>query len=135
MQLRKRCDREQRCQNIGQNAEYASRDHCMDVMRQQASQTVGQCPKGVDAEDAKQCIGGDPEPRLRNPLRRVGNLGRLQVRRPVLELMPRSSGRARRRCKDTGACRLRSGKSGGQSTLPGRQTTGPVPASGAINGP
>jgi hypothetical protein len=51
------CDRAQRCKGIGQDAEYATRSHCLTRMREQAQKTVGECNQGIDRGDLAQCVG------------------------------------------------------------------------------
>jgi len=51
-----RCDREQRCNRIGPEGEYADRNHCMNVMTQKAREDMNQCHGGVDQEDLRQCL-------------------------------------------------------------------------------
>jgi hypothetical protein len=52
-----RCDRAQRCGQIRNDGEYATRAHCMNVMQDEAKQTVGQCRQGIDRGDVEQCVG------------------------------------------------------------------------------
>jgi hypothetical protein len=51
------CDRAQRCKAIGQDAEYATRAHCLSLMRKEAHETVGECNQGIDRGDLAQCVG------------------------------------------------------------------------------
>jgi hypothetical protein len=51
-----RCDYEQRCSHIGPDMRYASRDHCMNVMRSQARGDFNQCHAGVDQKDLRECL-------------------------------------------------------------------------------
>jgi Family of unknown function (DUF6184) len=51
-----RCDRAQRCNQIGPAQRYSDRGHCMNVMRADARQMLGQCPRGVDEPDVRECL-------------------------------------------------------------------------------
>ncbi|HEV8246317.1 MAG TPA: DUF6184 family natural product biosynthesis lipoprotein [Polyangiaceae bacterium] len=51
-----RCDREQRCNQIGAGAKYSSRQHCMNVMGPKAADDVGDCRLGVDQKDLRECL-------------------------------------------------------------------------------
>jgi hypothetical protein len=51
------CDRAQRCKTIGRDAEHATREHCLSVMREDARQVVGECRQGIDRGDLAQCVG------------------------------------------------------------------------------
>ena len=64
-----RCDREQSCRNIGSGKTYASRNACVDELRDK-SQTelrASECPGGVDSTQLDKCLAevrgekcGDP---------------------------------------------------------------------------
>jgi hypothetical protein len=51
-----RCDREQRCMEIGPEKKYSNRDHCLSVMRKEARESLGECHRGVDEGDVRQCL-------------------------------------------------------------------------------
>lgn len=51
-----RCDYEQRCNHIGSQMRYASRQHCMNVMRSEAEQNLNQCQGGLDHDDVRECL-------------------------------------------------------------------------------
>jgi hypothetical protein len=51
------CDRAQRCKQIGREAEYGSREHCLGVMGKTAQEAVGECNQGIDRDDLAQCLG------------------------------------------------------------------------------
>ena len=51
-----RCDHEQRCNDIGPNKKYGSREHCMTVMRDDAAKSVNHCKRGIDQEDLRECL-------------------------------------------------------------------------------
>ncbi len=54
-----RCDNEQRCNNIGPNAKYQNREHCLSVARSDASEELSgdDCRYGVKASDLNECLG------------------------------------------------------------------------------
>ena len=54
-----RCDREQRCNNIGANLEYQSREHCMNVFRADSNEELAEdadCQNGIKPEDLNECM-------------------------------------------------------------------------------
>jgi hypothetical protein len=51
-----RCDHEQRCNDIGPDKKYGSREHCMTVMRDDAAKSVNHCRNGIDQEDVRECL-------------------------------------------------------------------------------
>ncbi len=51
-----RCDHEQRCNQIGANAKYSDRNHCIQVMGGKAREDLQGCVRGVDQEDMRQCM-------------------------------------------------------------------------------
>jgi hypothetical protein len=51
-----RCDHEQRCNDIGPDKKYGSREHCMTVMRDDAAKSVNHCRSGIDQEDMRECL-------------------------------------------------------------------------------
>ena len=51
-----RCDREQRCNEIGESKKYSTREHCLTVMRKEATDDFSDCKKGVDQEDLRECL-------------------------------------------------------------------------------
>jgi hypothetical protein len=51
-----RCDREQRCNSIGSDKKYGSREHCMTVMRDDSAKSVNHCRSGIDEEDLRECM-------------------------------------------------------------------------------
>lgn len=51
-----RCDREVRCNQVGANARYATREDCMDVMRQDSEEELADCHAGIDESDLGQCL-------------------------------------------------------------------------------
>jgi hypothetical protein len=51
-----RCDREQRCKDIGESKTYSDRNHCMTVMKNEAMKDFSDCRTGVDQKDLRQCL-------------------------------------------------------------------------------
>ncbi|MBV9946179.1 MAG: hypothetical protein JOZ69_04965 [Myxococcales bacterium] len=53
-----RCDREQRCNNVGAGQRYASREVCMDQMRGSLANDLNthECPKGIDDAQLDRCM-------------------------------------------------------------------------------
>lgn len=52
-----RCAHEQRCNNIGMDKEFQSHNHCMQVMRADASESLSDgCENGVSRNDLQQCL-------------------------------------------------------------------------------
>ncbi len=53
-----RCDREMRCDNIGKDRTFSSREACISDVKESAREAVGadQCPKGVLQADLTSCL-------------------------------------------------------------------------------
>jgi hypothetical protein len=51
-----RCDREQRCNEIGESKKYSTREHCLTVMKKEATDDFSDCRTGVDQEDLRECL-------------------------------------------------------------------------------
>jgi hypothetical protein len=53
-----RCDREMRCENVGPDKAHASRDACMQKMKQERIQglSVEDCKGGVDRKELAECV-------------------------------------------------------------------------------
>ncbi len=51
-----RCDREQRCGEIGADKDYKDREHCMTTERKDARDELGKCRRGLDRNGLDQCI-------------------------------------------------------------------------------
>jgi hypothetical protein len=53
-----RCEREQRCNNIGAESEFQSRDHCMNVIRPDTGHMLADegCEHGVSRRDLDECL-------------------------------------------------------------------------------
>jgi len=52
-----RCNREQRCGNIGPDKQYSSREHCMTAALSDLRESLADCQAGVDENDVRQCAG------------------------------------------------------------------------------
>lgn len=51
------CDREERCNRIGSDKQFASREHCMDKMSRELRSKLSACADRVDEGDVRQCTG------------------------------------------------------------------------------
>lgn len=53
-----RCEREQRCNNIGASAEYQNQEHCMSVARTDATDSLDDedCRRGIKPGDLSECL-------------------------------------------------------------------------------
>lgn len=51
-----RCDYEQRCNHIGPEMRYSSREHCMNAMSSEVRGDFNQCHAGVDQNDLRECL-------------------------------------------------------------------------------
>jgi hypothetical protein len=51
-----RCDHEQRCNEIGWDKEFPSREQCMTVNRDYAAKKVNKCQVGIDQKDLSHCL-------------------------------------------------------------------------------
>jgi hypothetical protein len=53
-----RCDREARCNDIGATKEFQNREHCLQVMRADAADDLGDddCPNGIGQGDLQECL-------------------------------------------------------------------------------
>jgi hypothetical protein len=51
-----RCDYEARCNRIGPNAEYASRQHCLNVAHDDAAKKLEDCRYGVKQYELSSCL-------------------------------------------------------------------------------
>ena len=50
-----RCEHEQKCNNIGEDADYGTYNQCMDKMRQDAASKFSDCTNGVAESDLRVC--------------------------------------------------------------------------------
>ena len=71
-----RCDREQRCENIGEGRRFANRDACLNDIRSKGDDTLttSSCPGGVDTERLQACLDQVRTERCDNPLDTLGRL-------------------------------------------------------------
>ncbi|MEZ4407015.1 MAG: DUF6184 family natural product biosynthesis lipoprotein [Polyangiales bacterium] len=71
-----RCDREMRCQNIGQGREYENRAACIRDVRTSHADDVNrsECPAGVDQRELAECMEEVRNEDCNNPLDTVGRL-------------------------------------------------------------
>lgn len=53
---RAQCDRAERCAQVGENALYSSRQHCLNVLWEGAAQHFGACRSGVDHAELDRCL-------------------------------------------------------------------------------
>jgi hypothetical protein len=53
---RARCDRAERCGQIGLNAQYSSREHCLNVLWQDSLDQLSGCRNGVDQGAVNECL-------------------------------------------------------------------------------
>lgn len=51
-----RCNREARCNNIGPAAAFASWEHCVSVLRNDAQRNLGACSYGVKDRELRACV-------------------------------------------------------------------------------
>jgi len=53
-----RCDREARCNDVGPSKEFQNREHCLQVMRKDASDKLADddCPNGIANRDLQGCL-------------------------------------------------------------------------------
>jgi hypothetical protein len=71
-----RCDREARCNNVGQDREYASKDTCSNKIRSEWRDelTFGKCPGGIDAKELNECLEGIRNEDCGNPFDTLGRV-------------------------------------------------------------
>lgn len=53
------CDREFRCNNIGEGREFQNRDHCLTIARNDATEELTEdsdCRRGIKPEDLNECL-------------------------------------------------------------------------------
>lgn len=64
-----RCDREERCDNIGANRKYVTREVCVEQIRHDNLNTLTKagCPQGVDPAKLQTCLADIREDRCNNP--------------------------------------------------------------------
>ena len=86
-----RCDHEQRCNNVGANAKYASRQHCMNVMEPEARDYVGDCRIGIDQKDLRECVNSLESEECSAPLQRLAAIKECQTDNLCLSKSERDS--------------------------------------------
>jgi hypothetical protein len=66
---KERCDREERCTNIGVDRKYATRDVCIQDIRSDNMNTLtnAACPYGIDSKQLQACLANIREERCNNP--------------------------------------------------------------------
>ncbi|WP_437621785.1 DUF6184 family natural product biosynthesis lipoprotein [Sorangium sp. So ce1151] len=71
-----RCDREARCNNVGQGREYSSADACSNNIRSEWRDelTFGECPGGIDAKELNECLEGIRNEGCGNPFDTLGRV-------------------------------------------------------------
>lgn len=71
-----RCDRELRCNNIGVDAKFKSRDHCLSSVKNSYSDELNQwdCKGGIDTADFDKCLSAIRSEDCGNPIDTVGRV-------------------------------------------------------------
>ncbi|WP_437300276.1 DUF6184 family natural product biosynthesis lipoprotein [Sorangium sp. So ce327] len=71
-----RCEREARCNNIGQDREYSSKDACSNEIRSEWRDDLNftECPGGIDAEELNECLEGIRNEECGNPFDTLGRV-------------------------------------------------------------
>jgi hypothetical protein len=71
-----RCERETRCENIGDGKKYANRDACMNDVRAKGDNelTTSSCPAGINQSKLQTCLDEIRTERCNNPLDQLGRL-------------------------------------------------------------
>jgi hypothetical protein len=66
---KERCDREERCNNVGEDRHYATRAACVDQIRDDdlRSFTSAACPQGVDSSKLQACVAEIRQERCDGP--------------------------------------------------------------------
>ncbi len=66
-----RCDHEERCNNIGPDEKYSTRQHCVNEMSPEARDSVGKCEYGVDQHDLRECVAALSREECNAPLQNM----------------------------------------------------------------
>ncbi len=79
-----RCDREQRCGNIGSGGKYASKHACNEQVRREWAEPLNgrECPRGVNEEELEECLEDIRGEDCNNPfdsLERVLSCGTVEI--------------------------------------------------------
>ncbi|WP_437589065.1 DUF6184 family natural product biosynthesis lipoprotein [Sorangium sp. So ce1000] len=71
-----RCDREARCNNIGQDRDYSSKDACSSKIRTEWRDDLNftECPGGIDAKELNECLEGIRNEECGNPFDTLGRV-------------------------------------------------------------
>lgn len=71
-----RCEREAKCENIGDGKRYANREACMNDVRARGDNdlTTSTCPAGVNQSKLQTCLDEIRTERCSNPLDQLGRL-------------------------------------------------------------
>jgi|SRR5580658_7721787 hypothetical protein len=71
-----RCDREQRCDNVGAGKTFSNREACLNDIRSKGDNdlTTSACPGGIDTTRLQTCLDAVRTERCDNPLDAVGRL-------------------------------------------------------------
>jgi hypothetical protein len=71
-----RCEREARCNNVGQNKTYVSNEGCLTQLRGEAmnSLTASSCPQGINGPQLDKCLADVRGERCENVLDTIGRL-------------------------------------------------------------
>ncbi len=76
-----RCDREQRCDNIGARKKFSNRDACLNEVRSKGDNnlTTSACPSGIDTARLQTCLDEVRIERCDNPLDTLGRLSACRI--------------------------------------------------------
>ena len=66
-----RCDHEDRCNNIGADEKYSSRNDCMNDMAPEARDAMDDCRYGVDEKDLRECVSALSNEECNAPLQNM----------------------------------------------------------------
>ncbi|WP_437746711.1 DUF6184 family natural product biosynthesis lipoprotein [Sorangium sp. So ce302] len=71
-----RCDREARCNNVGQGREYASKDACAIRIRAEWRDELNfaECPGGIDSKELNECLQEIRNDDCNNPFDTLGRI-------------------------------------------------------------
>jgi Family of unknown function (DUF6184) len=71
-----RCERETRCENVGDGRKYANHDACMNEVRAKGDNdlTTSNCPGGINQGKLQTCLDEVRTERCSNPLDQLGRL-------------------------------------------------------------
>jgi hypothetical protein len=71
-----RCDREQRCNNVGAGQKYASQNVCMDQMHGSLANDLNtyECPRGIDESQLDRCMTAIRSEECSHPLDTIARM-------------------------------------------------------------